>query len=201
MLITPNPARVDLSTRNLILDGNSLVANMLDPSNTTVYASLGPPDRIKQNFGVGGQTTASMITDAVTQIDTEYTPNKILIVWEVRNDIFFGATTTTAIGRLTQYCQGRKNTGYTVLVIGCLPSIATPSTYTASEFNSRITEANRLMRRDWRNYCDGFVDVETITGLQNPANTSVYSDGVHLNTSGYGLLFPAINTELSRLRR
>jgi lysophospholipase L1-like esterase len=201
MLIALPPPRIDVGDFDLVLDGNSLVAFMAQPGNSSVYAGLGGLGRAKQNFGVSGQTTIDMVADAVSQIDSQYAPSKILIVWEVRNDIFFGATVSGALARLEQYCLGRRSVGYRVLVIGCLPSIATPSTYTASEFNQRIAEANRLMRRDWRNYCDGFVDVEAITGLQNPADTSVYSDGIHLNAAGYALLFPAVNLELSRLRR
>jgi len=201
MLITPIPGLLNLSTHDLVLDGNSLVLNMGQPGNTAVYATLGGAGRAKQNYGIGGQSTINMLSDAASQIDAQYAANKLLVVWEVRNDIFFGASVSGALARLAQYCIGRRSVGYRVLVIGCLPSIATPSTYTASEFNQRIVEANRLIRRDWRNYCDGFVDVEAIAGLQNPADTSVYSDGIHLNAAGYSLLFPAVNLELSRLRR
>jgi hypothetical protein len=200
MLITPVPARLDLNATDLILDGNSLVENMANSGNAIAYATLGGINRAKQNFGVGGQTTLNMLTDAVSQIDSQYVANKVLIVWEIRNHLVSGVDLPTALSTLSQYCLGRRSAGYRVLVIGCIPTTRTPPDLSPS-FNLLLSEANRLIRRDWRNYCDGFVDVEAIAGLQNPADTSTYSDGIHLNAAGYSLLFPAVNLELSRLRR
>jgi len=199
MLIALPPPRIDIGDFDLVLDGNSLVAFM--PNQTSAYASLGAPGRAKQNYGVSGQTTAAMIADAPAQIDSQYSINKILVAWEVRNDLYFGTPVSDAIERIRQYCLGRKSAGYRILLIGCLPTIANPPSYSAQDFYARLVEANRLMRRDWRNYCDGWVDVEAIPGLADPADPAIYFDGVHLTSAGYVLLFAQVNLELQRLRR
>jgi lysophospholipase L1-like esterase len=201
MLISPPPPRINVNDFDLVLDGNSLVAFMTQSGNSSAYATLGGGGRTKQNFGVSAQTTSDMLADAVSQIDSQYAPSKILIAWEVRNDIYFGASAEIAVARLRQYCLARRTVGYRILAIGCLPTIATPPSYSVQDFYARLTEANRLMRRDWRNYCDGWVDPDAIQGLQNPSDLAAYFDGVHLTPSGYSLLFAAVNAELARLRR
>jgi lysophospholipase L1-like esterase len=200
MIISPIVRRINPTKFDLVLDGNSLVAYM---STYSSYSNLGAPGRSKQNFGVGAQHTLNMISDATTQIDTQVSANKILIAWEVRNDLYFGRTVSEALENIQVYCQGRRAAGYKIVLIGCLPTVinVSPGGQSNAQFGVTLAEANGRMRRDWQNFADAFVDISLIPGLSDPNDTTTYTDKIHLSDSGYALLYPEVNKAIARIRR
>jgi hypothetical protein len=115
-----------------------------------------------------------MISDAPTQIDSLNKRNSVLIVWEVLNDIFLGSTPEAAVANLERYCRGRRNTGWKILLLTC-PATVNPG------LAPKLVIADRIIRQGWRNYANGLLDVRGIAGLQNPADTNAYYDGIHLS--------------------
>jgi hypothetical protein len=203
MLIT-GAARIKLSTVDLTLDGNSLFSYLLNTENATIYGTLGGAGRTKQNLAIGGSSTASLASDAATRIDSQVASNKVLIFWECRNHLYLGATLTEAKNAIRDYCLARKSAGWQrILLLNCSPTtggFATNNTGLAS-FEAALLDCNAWMAANYRDFANGLLDVRGIAGLQNPADTSAYYDGIHLSTQGYGYLVPAINTAIGRMRR
>jgi lysophospholipase L1-like esterase len=183
-----------MSSTDLVLDGNSLIEYMTQVGNTASYATLGAPGRTKQNFGVAGQTTTQMQTDAVAQIDSLNKTNKVLIVWEYLNDAFFGATAVQAAANMRQYCISRRTAGWRVLLL------TTPATIN-SGLDTKLVLIDKLVKNSWQEYANGLLDVRSIPELANAARTDMYYDNVHLSNAGYMILYRHLNEALRSLRK
>jgi hypothetical protein len=134
---TPTPP----TAKQVIFDGNSLTRGY-GASTSNDYPSqtlrLLGSQWTGQNFGVDGQTTAQMASDAATQIDplyntTNYAQN-VLVAWEVTNDLYFGGDATNAYNRFVSYCQARRAAGFKVVVLTVLPRSngSTPTSFETS---------------------------------------------------------------------
>jgi hypothetical protein len=206
LFLTGRPRR-RLSETDIVLDGNSLFDYWDNPENSSSYAALGDPARTKQNFGVGGQTTAQMITDAVAQIDSIYTPGKVLLVWELRNHLYFGESVAGCVAAMRNYCLARKARGWQIIVLGTTPAsgatggYSSPALGTPAQFNSRLLEIDAAISAGYREYADGYIAVRQISGLGDSTNSAIFYDGVHLTNQGYALLAPVLNRAIRRLKR
>ena len=110
--------------RQLIFDGNSLTAGLGSTGGRTYPAQVLSqlPMYDGTNFGVNGQTTTQMASDAASQIDPLVSPANILIAWEIRNEIVVGgATAQQAYDRFVSYCQARRAAGWQVIVLTAVP--------------------------------------------------------------------------------
>lgn len=182
------------NANDIVLDGNSLIDYMRLPANTVSYEQLGSPGRTKINFGVAGQTTTQMQADASTQIDTLNPVNKTLIVWEVLNDVFFGASSVQAFANIKQYCAARKAKGWTVLLL------TAPATLNGG-IQARLNEVDTQILNTWQEWVNGVVHVKNIAELANAARADMYYDNVHLSNAGYTVLYRHINHKLRNLRK
>jgi hypothetical protein len=204
MLFLAQKGRINLNTTDLVLDGNSLFAYLLNPENAAIYSQLGGSGRTKQNFAVGGQTTADMTADAAAQIDLQVAANKVLVVWEIRNHLYTGATLQQAKDAIRGYCLARKSAGWRrILLLNC--SVTTGgfaiNNTGLGTYEAALVDCNNWLAANYRDFADGLLDTREIAGLQNPADTSAFYDGIHLSTQGYEYLVPAINAALTRMRR
>jgi lysophospholipase L1-like esterase len=192
-----------LTDVDLLLDGNSLFNFLSAPENAAVYASLGGSARNKQNYAVSGQTTAQMIADGVAQIDPQYQANKILIGWEGRNHLYQGATILQAQEAIRNYCLARKQAGWRICLLNLTPTTSTNFAVnnTGGSFEAALQAFNQYIAANYKGFADTLVDVRAVSALQNPSNTTIYYDGLHLSTDGYAALIPAINTAIERIRK
>jgi lysophospholipase L1-like esterase len=135
-----------------------------------------------KNFGVDGQTTPQMASDAATQIDAIFDGSfdrNILVVREISNDISLNnVSAATAYQTFVDFCQARRAKGWRVLFLTLTPRSVAPSTMTLTEYNNRKDAVNGLLRKNWPLFSDGIIDVATLSGLTFP-------DGVHTNDAGY----------------
>jgi len=77
------------------------------------------------NYGVAGQTCATMITNGATKVDPLYSASRnqnICVCFAGTNDMAIGGVSAaTAIARLSQYCSDRRSAGWKVVVCTILP--------------------------------------------------------------------------------
>lgn len=109
-------------TRNLVWDGNSIsVYDNWGQVRKSLYYAYNTSNKLYRtnNVSVAGQTTSDMLADYAAQVaplySGSYTKN-IYIIDEIRNDIYLGASTTTAKQNLTDLVTAAKATGWTVVV-------------------------------------------------------------------------------------
>lgn len=173
----------------VIADGNSLTYGSFldndDPWPQLLY-NKDKAGRYVINTAVGSQTTAQMIADYATEIAPLFDSgsNQKLILWEITNDLFFGATATEAFDNIKALGQLGQATGFEVLVVNCLPrsNVGTPGTFEAD----RQTVNTSI--RDDSSFYDVHIDVgaDLIIGQAgDELNTTNYrTDKVHLNAFG-----------------
>ena len=198
-------------TRNLAWDGNSLSAyenwNTLRAALYYAYNS-GKKLYRARNYAVPGNTTAQRLTaypsGAATQYSGSYSKN-IYVIWEIRNDIYNGATTATAKSNLDTLITTAKATGYTVVVI-CphLTNYVGNTGRTETQFNLAIDEmysyavanaggADYVVQITdsnlWVARSDYASDADYNTAIATKiANSTYYNDGTHLKPAVYNLV-------------
>lgn len=166
----------------IIADGNSLTnTDYSDGATSWVwYLAQAYFDWRIVNVACAGKTTPHQAERAPIYVDRLYEPGAICIMWEVTNDLFFGASPAQAVSNLRAYCQARRTVGFRVLTLTVLPR-------RAADFEALRTEANRLLRSQWREFADGLIDVAgDVVGQsgQNEDVTYYLPDGTHLNNAG-----------------
>jgi lysophospholipase L1-like esterase len=156
------------------------------------------------NFGVGGQRIRDMLADAERQVDPLYNPafgRCVVVVWGGTNDVaLWRHFPEVVFADIRAYCQGRKDRGFTVVVLTMLPrsdASALPTTEGARQ------QLNDLLRTNWKEFADALVDVAADPKLGAPGaelNQEYYQpDRVHLNDSGLGLVARLVYQTVSGL--
>lgn len=201
MLMQLSPPTIKLADVDLVIDGNSLFNFLLQPANSSVYATLGATDRSKTNLAVSGQTSAQMLADGILQVDPLYRPDRILIAWELTNSLYFGASVAQAQTDFENYCSARKGAGWKIVVLTTLPRNQVPTVGTIEQYNVNLNSVNAWLKANYKRFADAVVDVRLIPQLLNPSNSSIFYDGIHLSTLGYSHLIPAVNAGIRRVKR
>lgn len=141
------------------------------------------------NFGVGGQQTSQMITDAAAQIDILLSDahENILVFWEVGNDLFYNQDVTAAINRAKDYLLARKTAGWKTVVLTCPPrdlTITGSSGAFNTEWNANALLANEELRDLSSTYMDALCDVALDSRLSTVNFTYYHTDGIHFISAG-----------------
>jgi lysophospholipase L1-like esterase len=187
--------------KQIIFDGNSLTAGQDSTTGndypSQVLALLGS-GWTGQNFGVSGQTTTQMSSDAATQIDPLYSTatylDNWLAAWEVTNDLYFGASATTAYNNYVSYCQARRAAGWKVIAVTVLPR---SNSGTPSSFETDRQTCNTNIRANWSTFADVIADVAADARIGDAGDetnpTYYYISGtadtrVHLVDAGYAII-------------
>jgi len=182
----------------VVCDGNSLTAGSGASANMDFPAQLAallPENSVVWNYGVAGQTTVDMETDAAAQIDILFTSvdnplrGQFLLGWEATNDSYFGATAAQVIAHLDTYYTNRKAAARKVVAFTQLPrqDAGVPGNFETD----RVNTTNPWLRDPARIGVefDYLCDVAAISQLSDPTNTTYYdADKVHLNDAGYTLV-------------
>jgi lysophospholipase L1-like esterase len=199
-------------TKQIVYDGDSLTAGKDSgtastnwrPYPTQTYPLLNFKDYVTYNFGVSGQGSTAMSSDAASQIDTLYDSTlrkNVLVAWDITNEIAFGTSAATAYSNFVSYCQARRAAGWKVIVMTVLPRT---DTGVDADFETKRTSVNTLIRSNWSSFADSLVDVAADTRIGDAGDdqdlTYYLDDDVHLNNTGAGvvasLVAPAINALL-----
>lgn len=196
----------------VVFDGNSMTDGQFSTFPGDVERALGPFWKA-QNFGVSGQSTIEMLDDAERQIDTLPSPTryKILVVWEGSNDLYHGAPVDASYARLVEYCKGRKEAGYTVMVLSLLPRTLEKHAW----YEHDRSELNALLREDFpeavtdylyrgTQYADYFLDVAADSRIGNfgdETDTRFYYDQVHMTQRGYAIIAKHVTSSINTISR
>lgn len=191
----------------VVMDGDSMTRGSgasadLSDNYPSQLAALLPSSYDLINCGVGGQTWANMITDAVTEIDPLLTwrPRTagVCVAWNT-NDIHFGASSDTHIANMRVYCLARRAAGWKVVVGTLLPRSGGT---TPADYETKRLTINTYIRANWADFCDGFFDPAAdsrIGDLGDETNPTYYADTAHLNGTGYAIVAQLVNTEVVAL--
>ena len=190
-----------LTDNVLVFAGNSIVAGQgvtlgITDFTSIAKAALDDPDSWKApnvrayNVGVGGQTTAQMLTADRTSVDrklSEYHPANVVILFEGTNDLYYGASAATTLANLLAEYQNVKNAcpGVIVGVGSILPRSqgATPGTFNAD----RATVNAGLASAIGSDVVDFAADA-TMGPDGASDNATYYQDGTHPTVAGHAIL-------------
>lgn len=187
---------INLTDAVIVCDGNSLTAGGY--GGTYNYPQLlGQQTGFESvdfyNFGVSGQQTSQMASDAVAQIDILINPSveNILIAWEVGNDIYYQGDATAAYNRFRDYCLARQEAGWRVIVLTC-PARTQTTAFgdNPSQYETKLQAANTLLLSNWASFSDGIIDLRQYTPLQTTSAPYYNADQVHLTQTGYQVFVP-----------
>lgn len=202
-LLPSNP----LWTTFVVCAGNSLTAGISTSAGGNypyqLNALLNIPSTGVRNDGVPSATTPQMESYAQLNIDGKWPTSaskKIVIAWEITNDLFFGATATQAYNNIVSYCNNRRALGDLVVVATCLPrsGAGTPIT-----FETDRQTVNGLIQSAWATFADALSDVGNDATIGQPGdttNTTYYlSDQTHLTAAGYSIVATYMQTAVQSL--
>lgn len=171
------------------------------------------------NKATSGQTTLQMISGgacnmddggvipaATTYIDPLYdsTKTNIIVVWEGGNDLQIYGNVTDAYNRLVQFCTDRRAAGFKVLIVTLIKweyyyGATTSFGDTWAQFETKRLALNQELRDNWPDFADGICDIALDSRFQNPADTTYYHDGIHLNGTGRGVVAGLISSALQSM--
>jgi len=160
--------------------------------NTTTKPLLVP------NFGVPGQTQASMNADAVAQVDALYAATNeknIAYCGGGANDVVTADTAATIQTAIQTWCSTRRAAGFQVIV-ATIP----PATTISGANETKRAAINTWVRANWASWADRLCDLDGDARLQTPSNTTYYlSDGVHYTAAGHAVVAELVKVELAGL--
>lgn len=172
----------------LIFAGNSLTVGYdtrgpLPPEQTYPYQLCAELTRqlynVKcENKGVGGITTTEML-QRTSDVDSFITPNSIVVVWEIGNDLMFTPSTEQQLfDHIVSYCAGRKAKGARVVVATVPWRFDIASDPIKEEKRRRL---NARLRAEYKTFANDLADLDTdprLLKLMQP-------DKVHYLPEGY----------------
>lgn len=201
-LLTIAMNAIDSGKEVLIFDGDS---HTLGTGGVTPYPeqflALISASYNYSNFGIGGQTIATMQTDAATQVDVLYaSPEKsVVFAWGGTNDIAAGETSATVITRIQTYCAARKAAGFKVVVFTILPNGGP----VPPDYETKRLDVNNSVRANYATYADALCDIgaNCYVGDADDVNDTTYyqSDKIHLTNAGYAIVAALAKTAYDTL--
>lgn len=157
--------------------------------------TLGPNWHVG-SVGTGGWTIDLLKGEAPSKIDPVYNPNfrqNILIIFAGTNDLG-GAheSAKTAFDKLVAYCRARHSAHPWRILVVTPPMAAYPGVY-PPDFDAQMVQYDALIRRSWRYFADGIVDVQADCRFGAPGaehNPQYFSsrDFTHLTDEGYAIV-------------
>jgi len=185
-------------THVIVCDGNSLGDSRASSYPITLENSLGPP-WVVYNPSFSGNTVSNNIDRAPEHVDAHYRASQaqhIVVIWEICNSLFFGATRDTTYEQYKKYCLARKALGWKVIAVTVTPHynyLLTPT------FNEDAAAINADMRLHYRDYADELADVAASPQLGDASNKTYYADGVHMTDAGYAVVAGIVEAAVKRV--
>lgn len=202
-----------LDRRILMMDGDSITAGTgASPSSNSwaelLKAELGITSWFTINQAASGQTVADrtagggpsewMRKSAAT---VEFLPalrtqgKNILIAWAGTNDLFYGASASSAFDEYKAYCQDARSAGYLVIASTMLDRNTAGGSWT----RAAMTTFNTSVRSDWATFADALVDPSTADSRFDDRTSALFADGVHPSNAGHAVLHPLFKVALDSL--
>jgi lysophospholipase L1-like esterase len=181
--------RVSLTNANIVADGNSYTqGNGYTPYSTLIMQSapFSTNGATMQNFGVGGQTTAQMLSDQSSQVLSLYTSGKanIILFQEGGNDLYFNGRVDSALARVKRYCDNARAAGFKVIVSTLIHREQTTMFGdTPTQYNTKIDQFNTALLAD-SSFYDGAIQPHLEAIFSTYSSGGYDADQVHPNDTG-----------------
>lgn len=191
----------------IVFDGDSLTFGTGAPAGEdypSAVMQLLPEWLDGVNVAVPGQTWADMSSDARLQVDPLQSvarPHNVLVAWAGTNDMRRTLTAGRIWRELEQYCRGRRERGWTVVVLTVLPAWPQKGRV---RFEEERCQLNTIIRDRWREVAHGLADVAADLRIGDPAGPDgrVYcTDGIHHNAAGNSVIAEIVAASLAPLVR
>ncbi len=215
------PLKCSASTVSMRGDGNSLMAGVGGNSLTYQLENRAPMlGAVINNYGVPGQTTLDMISDASTT-DAGWVAGKpnVLLLWEGSNNICnIGRSAAQSVADMGTYIAARQAVHpWKIVLLTCLPRQTNNGQAQTTSQSLELDQYNTLLRANYRaigahvlvdvrqsgspfNMADynmaTFNNMATANGLWASGETDNH---IHLSTAGYSVVADYIVQGLRRL--
>jgi lysophospholipase L1-like esterase len=154
------------------------------------------------NIAVPGQTWRDMLADAEMQVDplqSNTRPHNVVIAWAGTNDMRRTRTAGRVWNDLQEYCGGRRDHGWTVVLLTVLPCLPRKP---RSHFEEERQQLNTIIRERWHEVADGLADVAADPRIGDPAGPDAQvfcTDGIHHNAAGNQVIAEVVAAALRPL--
>ena len=174
----------------VICHGNSLTAGTGGQTDfpAQLRTLLGDDSYAVFNLGVGGKETPTMISEAPTIVDPNYSsrrPANIVIGWEITNHV--GSTPASPAGTAEPHYSSIRDYGLARKAVGFRALIGTYIARTARDETQRLL-INSTINSNFSSLGLEVLDFAAIPefdAIGDVTNTTWYLDGTHLTTAGY----------------
>lgn len=192
---------------NIIFDGDSITYGYygdtqpfpsLATGQVTALSGLTECDYV--NFGIGGQTTATMTSNFTANITplydgVTYLPKyNVVVMQEITNELNGGTSAAQCITNLKAYGTQCLAAGFKLVFCTCLPR----TTITGQEETDRGTVNTWLtgtaVSGGW---ATAIADIASATNMSDPTNTTYYADGTHPTQAGHTAIAPCVAAAIS----
>jgi len=155
------------------------------------------------NHGYGGWDTRDLITHA-PEVDARLESGRpnIVIVNEIGSELYRLGIVRTAVDRFWTYCDDRRLAGWKVVVWDMTArsysyyGTTTPAGDNEAQFYAKQAEANEMLANEWQDHCDLLIKMSEVTELQNPYNTTYYTDRIHYTPQSCIIIANKIRDEI-----
>jgi len=180
---------------NIIFDGDSQTSEGIYPAKILELLGLNGYASVRNiNYAVSGQTTSQMVNDVSSQVVSRFSSsyNQNIVVYFIGyNDTYNGSSVNTGLLRdyLVTYYNRLKSAGFKVIMVNLPDGLN----------RDGINVINSMYANDYNRISDVFVNCRESGGVfENYANSTYFSDGVHLSVTGYNYLaehyvYPKLN--------
>lgn len=146
----------------------------------------------------GGRKLDNMIaedTDFADMMTAGPGQRRVVLAWEITNQLNTGSSKETTLALLQQYCLARKAAGFNVLVGTCLNRGDG-----GANFNADRQWINTQILAGYTAYADGVVDFAAVSQLSDYTNTTYFNaDTIHLTDAGYQIVSDTVTAKLTAL--
>lgn len=176
-------------TKNIIFEGHSFID--IDTLQCLYHVESNNELSKRATTAVTGSTLAGVYSRA-SAVDALFPNSKdALVIWIGANDLSVNGAGNSLYPAFKAYCQARLAAGCPkVIVFTTTPATAAvrPAPFATERTNWNLNLVNDLSN------VSGVIIINTdlIANLSNPANTTYYSDGLHLTTAGYKEVYPGL---------
>ncbi|BDI30392.1 hypothetical protein CCAX7_24430 [Capsulimonas corticalis] len=167
-------------------------------------ARLGESWRVT-NVGLPGWPTEGISNDAKAHVDPLFDPslkeNVLIIMGGTNNMGIYHEDGAAAFAHVEAYCRARKAAHPWKILVVTLPMAAYPSY--AKDFEAKAIQYDLLVRRNWRQFADGIVDLQADPrlGARGSEYNTLYfgADHTHLTDAGYQLVGEAAAKAVTKI--
>ena len=174
-----------------VTDYPAVMRGLLNPGGSPLFT-------VTDN-GFGGRTSAQLISEfdsVVGVLKNDWYSQNVVVMFEVRNSFIAFVSAETIIAEHITYCQNATAAGWKVIVC------TAPGSDGTQAGENIPGEVNAYIRANWRDFADGFVDLEAAPEFSpsgDVLNPTHYSDGVHLTDAGYAVVAALVAAAVTEL--